>query len=105
LTRVAPVLLKFADVASTIVVAFSPKGFDFFKERRYGFPIEMPVYDAINVEQKSRADFAPDIELPLSMLTATDNIMLGNHDQKSCLEIKIGNHAEQYCINWCIRPF
>jgi hypothetical protein len=28
------------------------------------------------VEQKSRADFAPDIELPLSKLTATDNIML-----------------------------
>jgi hypothetical protein len=33
------------------------------------------------VEQKSRADFAPDIELPLSKLTATDNIMLGNHGQ------------------------
>jgi hypothetical protein len=31
------------------------------------------------VEQKSRADFAPGIELPLSKLTATDNIMLGNH--------------------------
>ena len=48
LTRVAPVLLKFADVASAIVVAFSLKGFDFIKERRYGFPIGMPVYDAIN---------------------------------------------------------
>ena len=48
MTRVAPVLLKFADVASAIVVAFSLKGFDLFKERRYGFPIGMPVYDAIN---------------------------------------------------------
>ena len=35
------------------------------------------------VEQKSRADFAPDTELPLSKLTATDNIMLGNQDWKS----------------------
>jgi hypothetical protein len=37
------------------------------------------------VEQRSRADFAPDfapdIKLPLSKLTATDNIMLGNHVQ------------------------
>jgi hypothetical protein len=33
------------------------------------------------VEQKSRADFAPAIKLPLSKLTATDNIMLGNHGQ------------------------
>ena len=33
------------------------------------------------VEQKSRADFAPDTELPLSKLTATDNIMLWNHGQ------------------------
>jgi hypothetical protein len=33
------------------------------------------------VEHKSRADFAPDFKLPLSKLTATDNIMLGNHDQ------------------------
>ena len=37
------------------------------------------------VEQMSRADFAPDFapdsELPLSKLTATNNIMLGNHDQ------------------------
>jgi hypothetical protein len=36
------------------------------------------------VEQKSRADFAPefapDIKLPLIKLTATDNIRLGNHD-------------------------
>jgi hypothetical protein len=39
----------------------------------------------IYVEQRSRADFAsdfaPDSELPLSKLTATDNIMLGDHDQ------------------------
>jgi hypothetical protein len=39
------------------------------------------------VEQKSRADFAPDfapeIRLPLSKLTATDNIMLGNHAWKA----------------------
>ena len=38
-----------------------------------------------SVEQKSCADFAPDfapdIKLPLSKLTATDNIMLGNHVQ------------------------
>jgi hypothetical protein len=37
------------------------------------------------VEHKSRVDFAPkfapDFKLPLSKLTATDNIMLGNHDQ------------------------
>jgi hypothetical protein len=37
------------------------------------------------VEHKSRADFAPEFapefKLPLSKLTATDNIMLGNHDQ------------------------
>ena len=47
LTRVAPVLLKFADVASAIVVAFSLKGFDFFKEHRYGFLIGMPVYERL----------------------------------------------------------
>jgi hypothetical protein len=35
----------------------------------------------ITVEQKSRADFGSDIKLPLSKLTATDNIMLGNHGQ------------------------
>jgi hypothetical protein len=38
-----------------------------------------------DVEYKSRADFAPefapDFKLPLSKLTATDNIMIGNHDQ------------------------
>jgi hypothetical protein len=28
------------------------------------------------VEQKSRANFAPEFKLPLSKLTATDNIML-----------------------------
>jgi hypothetical protein len=50
-----------------------------------------PTIDFVIVEQKSRADFAPDIELPLSMLTATDNIMLGNHDQKSRLKIMIYN--------------
>jgi hypothetical protein len=44
------------------------------------YPPSIPVYTHI-VEQKSRADFAPDIELPLSKLTATDNIMLGNHGQ------------------------
>jgi DDE superfamily endonuclease len=37
------------------------------------------------VEHKSRADFAPefapDFKLPLSKPTATNNIMLGNHDQ------------------------
>ena len=44
-----------------------------------------------SVEQKSRADFAPDIELPLSKLTATEQ----HHAWKSCLEIKIGNQAEQ----------
>jgi hypothetical protein len=44
-----------------------------------------PADVSLAVEQKSRADFAPefapDIELPLIKLTATDNIMLGNHDQ------------------------
>jgi len=34
-----------------------------------------------DVEQKSRAVFAPDIKLPLSKLTATDNIVLGNHGE------------------------
>jgi hypothetical protein len=41
------------------------------------------------VEHKSPADFAPefapDFKLPLSKLTATDNIMLGNQDWKSSL--------------------
>jgi hypothetical protein len=50
-----------------------------------------PTIDFVIVEQKSRADFAPDIELPLGMLTATDNIMLGNHDGKSRLEIMLYN--------------
>jgi hypothetical protein len=36
-------------------------------------------------------DFAPDINLPLSMLTATDNVMLGNNAWKSSLEIKLSN--------------
>jgi hypothetical protein len=44
-----------------------------------------PLYIFVIVEQKSRADFAPDfapeIKLPLSKLTATGNIMLGNHGQ------------------------
>ena len=42
---------------------------------------KMLLEEPIHVEQRSRADFAPDFNLPLSKLTATDNIMLGNHDQ------------------------
>jgi hypothetical protein len=45
------------------------------------------------VEQKSRADFAPDIESPLSKLTATDNIMLGYQDWKSSFAML--SNAEQ----------
>ena len=56
--------------------------------------VETTVASSVCVEQKSRADFAPDIKLPLSMLTATDNIMLGNHAWISRLEIKLSN-AEQ----------
>jgi hypothetical protein len=54
------------------------------------------------VEQKSRADFAPDIKLPLSKLTATDNIMVSNHGQhhawKSWSVIMLGNHAWKSCL-------
>jgi hypothetical protein len=47
----------------------------------------------IGVEQKSRADFAPEIKLPLSKLTATDNIMLGKQALQ-CLAML--SNAEQY---------
>jgi CubicO group peptidase (beta-lactamase class C family) len=33
-------------------------------------------HQSVDVEQKSRANFAPEFKLPLSKLTATDNIML-----------------------------
>ena len=63
-------------------VSHIPRPREFIQFKTTGFRLVFPL---ISVEHKSRADFAPEFapefKLPLSKLTATDNIMLGNHDQ------------------------